>query len=50
LVKLSEALEAQIAGIVHIRWTQLAGGTMSATRHWDGQALREKENRKMGTS
>jgi hypothetical protein len=33
LVKLGDALEAQIAGIIDIRWTQLAGGTMSATRH-----------------
>jgi hypothetical protein len=33
LVKLAEALEAQIAGVVGIRWTQLAGGTASATRH-----------------
>jgi hypothetical protein len=33
LVRLGEALEAQIAGIVHIRWAQLTGGTASATRH-----------------
>jgi hypothetical protein len=33
LVKLAEALEAQIAGVVGIRWTQLADGTASATRH-----------------
>jgi hypothetical protein len=33
LVKIADALEAQIAGVVGIRWTQLAGGTASATRH-----------------
>jgi hypothetical protein len=33
LVKLADALESQIAGVVGIRWTQLVGGTMSATRH-----------------
>jgi hypothetical protein len=31
LVKLGEALEAEIAGIIDTRWAQL--GTMSATRH-----------------
>jgi hypothetical protein len=33
LVRLGEALEAQIAGIINIRWKQLGGGTVSATRH-----------------
>jgi uncharacterized membrane protein len=33
LVKLAVALESQIAGAAGIRWTQLAGGAMSATRH-----------------
>jgi hypothetical protein len=33
LVKLGEALEAEIAGIIHIRWKQLAGDRASATRH-----------------
>jgi hypothetical protein len=33
LVKIADALEAQIAGVVGIRWTQLTGGTASATRH-----------------
>ena len=33
LVKLGEALQAQIAGIIDIRWTQLSGSTASATRH-----------------
>jgi hypothetical protein len=31
LVKLGEALEAEIASIIDVRWTQL--GTVSATRH-----------------
>jgi hypothetical protein len=33
LVKIADALEAQIAGVVGIPWTQLTGGTASATRH-----------------
>jgi hypothetical protein len=33
LVKLGEALEAQIAGIVDIHWKQLAGDSASATWH-----------------
>jgi hypothetical protein len=33
LVRLGEALEAEIAGIIDIRWTQFAGGTASSTRH-----------------
>jgi hypothetical protein len=33
LVKLGNALEAQIAGVFDIRWVQLASGTVSATRH-----------------
>ena len=33
LLKLGEALEAQIAGIIDIRWTQLTGGGSSSTRH-----------------
>jgi hypothetical protein len=33
LVQIADALEAQIAGVVGIRWTQLTGGTASATLH-----------------
>jgi hypothetical protein len=33
LVRLGEALEAQIAGIINIRWKQLGRGVVSATRH-----------------
>jgi hypothetical protein len=33
LAELGEALQAQIAGIIEVRWAQLTGGSASATRH-----------------
>jgi hypothetical protein len=33
LVKLGEALEAEIAGVIDIRWMQLGGPKPSRTRH-----------------
>jgi hypothetical protein len=33
LAELGEALQAQIAGIIEVRWTQLTGGSVSSTRH-----------------
>jgi hypothetical protein len=33
LTELTEALQAQIDGIVEVRWAQLTGGSASSTRH-----------------
>jgi hypothetical protein len=33
LTRLGDALEAQLAGIIDLRWAQLIGGSASLTRH-----------------